>query len=477
MNFRADGGCAKSLNSGQICRHSDCTGRSLPRKISDAVTGGFHVAAWSPRRRPALLLLLGLTLPAFAQYELPPTSETIDVSIINVDVFVTDKNGNRVYGLTAGDFELRENGKPQAISNFAEYAPETRRADGTIVVEGAPAEATSQSGVSAAPQSKRTIVIFIDLVPQPTARIREVFASLREFVKNAVRPGDAATVVAFDTRLFTRQAFTDDTNALNAALSRLEDESIGVAPSAIESVRRAAAADENAKLMAAGFSKGGSTDVANTAALEREAAELFELVDMRRKTAALTSLMEGLSGVEGKKIMVMALHNFGLRPGFSSYAETARPLFPLDLRVERLRQSVMRTANANGVTLYPIHPGGHRLDESGHRAGGAAERHENGLRHGRLPRRREQRHADESDGVADRDRERDRRPDGRRPAGHRRPAAARGRRSRVVLLARVSRHADRKRCAAESGRDGEEPRLPGALAPRRRREIGRHADG
>lgn len=51
----------------------------------------------------ALLLLLGLS--AFAQQQLPPASETIDVSIINLDVFVTDKKGNRVDGLTLDDLE------------------------------------------------------------------------------------------------------------------------------------------------------------------------------------------------------------------------------------------------------------------------------------------------------------------------------------------------------------------------------------
>jgi hypothetical protein len=81
---------------------------------------------------------------------------------------------------------------------------------------------------------------------------------------------------------------------------------------------------------------------------------------MSRKAAAMTSIMESMSGVEGKKIMVMALHNFGLRPGFDTAAESTSPVFGLDLRVERLRQAVMRTANANGITLYPIHPTGIR---------------------------------------------------------------------------------------------------------------------
>lgn len=65
--------------------------------------------------------------------------------------------------------------------------------------------------------------------------------------------------------------------------------------------------------------------------------------------------MESMSGVEGKKIMVMALHRFGLKLAVD---ETSDPLDEPDMRVEKVRHAVMRTANANGVTLYPIHPAG-----------------------------------------------------------------------------------------------------------------------
>jgi hypothetical protein len=44
--------------------------------------------------------------------------ETVSVNVVNVDVFVTDKAGNRVRGLTKDDFELYEDRKPVQISNF-----------------------------------------------------------------------------------------------------------------------------------------------------------------------------------------------------------------------------------------------------------------------------------------------------------------------------------------------------------------------
>ena len=39
--------------------------------------------------------------------------------VITVDVIVRDKSGNVVRGLSANDFEIREDGQPQQILNFS----------------------------------------------------------------------------------------------------------------------------------------------------------------------------------------------------------------------------------------------------------------------------------------------------------------------------------------------------------------------
>ena len=55
----------------------------------------------------------------------PEFFESIDVNLVNVDVYVTDKKGNRINGLTRNDFELFEDKKPVQITNF--YAVEDGR--------------------------------------------------------------------------------------------------------------------------------------------------------------------------------------------------------------------------------------------------------------------------------------------------------------------------------------------------------------
>jgi VWFA-related protein len=43
----------------------------------------------------------------------------ITTKLVQVDAVVTDKNGKHVTDLKAEDFEVTENGKPRAITNFS----------------------------------------------------------------------------------------------------------------------------------------------------------------------------------------------------------------------------------------------------------------------------------------------------------------------------------------------------------------------
>src|SRR4051794_31938448 len=79
-------------------------------------------------RKPIATALIAVltALPAIAQQQPAPDLQqfgaVIDVRIINVDVVVTDRKGVPVKGLKKEDFELYENGRPVALSNFYEVA-------------------------------------------------------------------------------------------------------------------------------------------------------------------------------------------------------------------------------------------------------------------------------------------------------------------------------------------------------------------
>src|SRR6185369_6351323 len=54
----------------------------------------------------------------------PPSSaafaERVDVELVTVDVWVSDRQGRSVSGLAARDFQLLQDGEPVTITNFAE---------------------------------------------------------------------------------------------------------------------------------------------------------------------------------------------------------------------------------------------------------------------------------------------------------------------------------------------------------------------
>ena len=70
-----------------------------------------------------ILAALWAASPATAQTapaDSPAFGETVDVQWVNVEVWVTDGQGNPVTGLSRGDFEVREDGRVVQVTGFAE---------------------------------------------------------------------------------------------------------------------------------------------------------------------------------------------------------------------------------------------------------------------------------------------------------------------------------------------------------------------
>src|SRR5688572_7786728 len=71
-------------------------------------------------RHSGILIALVLTAPAIVGGQQAPPPFRSSVNLILVDVTVRDGKGQAVRNLQASDFEILENGKPQAIVTFAQ---------------------------------------------------------------------------------------------------------------------------------------------------------------------------------------------------------------------------------------------------------------------------------------------------------------------------------------------------------------------
>ena len=279
-------------------------------------------------------------------------AETIEVSIVNVDVVVTDRKGERVTGLTAADFEVREGGKVQPITNFAEYKSDVSGVRAGIE-PGTPAPA-------AAPveRPKRNVVIFVESVRMLPPQAKQMFDAVRKLVRETIEKGDRATIITWRTSVLVRQPFTDDVASLERVLGELENEAVhGPRDVARDARRDQADADAaDAEMSAAGaLSSGGMPPVHLMEAAKRQ------LYQIKQKTHVLEALMQSISGLDGRKAIILAMRRFGVHAGVEYFGE-----IPIEMRREletvAYRDRLIKTANAHGITLYPVYPTGLRWE-------------------------------------------------------------------------------------------------------------------
>jgi len=286
----------------------------------------------------------------------PRIAASAEVSILGVDVVVTDRNGKPVHGLTAADFELRYGGKPVAITNLHE-----ERSEETGALPGAPAGIDPSGAVplgteETVSRQPRKVVVFVDrlYLPEPSRR-RELFDGVKAFLAKALTaPGDEAMVVSWGDSVRVVRSFTDDLAALDEILdvvarrvSRLDGQDSEVA--------ELAARDLWFDSIAADPRVGGTVGSTETS---REIGTLQAYGMMKAKVTALRGLVALMAGMEGRKSLVLVAHHFGRFPGREYHVgpRSAPVGSPRERDGKPLLEELAAAANASGVTLYGIYP-------------------------------------------------------------------------------------------------------------------------
>ncbi len=325
-----------------------------------------------------LAVLLAVPWPLAAQApakEAPRATASVELSLFNLDVVVTDSRGDAVHGLKAEDFEVLHDGKPVKITNFSEirgtaFPSVSVTPPAEQPTSGAPAAVAAPPEPSVAAQRpRRRIVIFIDRLQLPTPTIRqELFDSLRRLLEESVEPPDEAMIVTWDRSIETVLPFTSDLAKLDRTLEAMSDLSNRM-PEEQAQLDQLADADawftslKNDPNIGSDF--GGFTPTAEMAAQQAR----FE---MKAKTQALKGLAATLGGMEGRKVLVVVSHRFSRYAGLEYYLKSRTDVSALgdprtrDYDAKPLLEDLTRAANANGVTLYAIFPAG--MDNPGPKA-------------------------------------------------------------------------------------------------------------
>jgi VWFA-related protein len=158
-----------------------------------------HAAVW---------LFLGLACAALGD-ERPRTTvrESAEVSLVEVPVNVIGRDGKPVFGLTASDFEVEDDGKPQTILSLDVI--DLNRTDETA----GPAEPAPAAG-------RRHFLLLFDLSFSKPAQIVHAREAAARFLENGMAPDDLAAVATSSADLGARLlvTFTSDRRQLIAAI-------------------------------------------------------------------------------------------------------------------------------------------------------------------------------------------------------------------------------------------------------------------
>jgi VWFA-related protein len=260
--------------------------------------------------------------------------------VVSVDVIVRDGSGGVVRNLTAADFEVTEDGKPQQISSFTFEeisdrpqtaatvdllaAAETRLAEDAR--RGQPAAATPAATADATPISsrelagRRLIVLLFDISSMQPEDVQRAVDSAVKYVNETMSPADMVAVATVSTMLDVLTDFTADRTKVGTALARLGyTEGTATAPPAADTV----ATDEQ------------------TAADEASASEdtlAMEMFNNDVRLRAIKALAETLAPLEQKKSILY----------FSAGMERSGE----DNQVE-LRSAINAAVRAH-VAIYPV---------------------------------------------------------------------------------------------------------------------------
>jgi VWFA-related protein len=322
---------------------------------------------------PFLGAFLGLAIlsPALPAAGPPPPSpsspsasfsESVDVQVVNVEIYVTDRNGKPVPGLKREDFELREDGKPVVLSNF--YAVDGSGAAGGDLPPGAAASTSPTPAATSPPpipdEQRLYLALFVDERSLTVPARNRMLPLLKSFAASRLRPGDRVLVASYNGAVKVLQAPTADPAALSAALGGLTK---GSAHGTERVVDRRRVLDE---LSLGSTSERNALSQASTTYAAVRLLAQAEFDEIRATAGALGQFVDSLAGLPGRKAVLLVSGGMSQRPGealfeawqnkygrYSSQVGASRSdAFRMD--TGRIFQDLVEHANANRVTFYTL---------------------------------------------------------------------------------------------------------------------------
>lgn len=301
----------------------------------------------------AIQLFFILSHFALAQQQAPAAEppvfgEELDVRVVNVEVVVTDRDGNRVSGLKPEDFRLRVDGKDVPVEYFTEVK------DGRAAAPGGGEPGEPEPG--ALPGVAEGVVptwylVFIDdyfaIGPHRNAVLKALKADL-----GRLGPEDRMAVVAWDGG---RLAMVSNWSGSRNALERAFDEAMTRPARGFDRIKELRSF-QNDESFASGVTGDGrilDLGVTSSGFTEREYAYAEALVrQVHSAVGATVSAMRGFAAPEGRKVLLLLSGGWPFSPQSYVRANIAPSRSLAD--GDDLFRNLTNTANLLGYTIYPV---------------------------------------------------------------------------------------------------------------------------
>ena len=279
-----------------------------------------------------LVVVCAVVTVAASQAPSPPLAQVprfrVAVDVVSIDAVVTDRSGDVVRDLTAADFEVLQDGKPQTV-RFAQFVPVmTAGVSTTAKAVGSSAIPAPSTSPIAREHVQRTIVVVVDDLGLSVEGMNNVRQALRGFVDTSLLPTDLVAIVRTGESRGMLQSLTNDREMLHAAIDALRynnQSRKGVSPT------------------------GDVVQVGLLAPQVDEVSALQRSVSTAGSLAALNLVVQGARDVPGRKTVIFASEGFQLTIGTD-----AKNIPDVDPRVRNSVDHVIDQATRSGVVIYAI---------------------------------------------------------------------------------------------------------------------------
>ena len=147
----------------------------------------------------------------------------ITTNLVQVDAVVVDKNGRPVTDLRPDEIEIREDGKPQKISNFSYVSLDSVDARAPAIAAKPTDPNVPVPTVRLRPdQVRRTMALVVDDLGLSFQSAHFVRQALKKFLDQQMQPNDLVAIIRTGGGIGALQQFTSDKRQLYAAVEKVK---------------------------------------------------------------------------------------------------------------------------------------------------------------------------------------------------------------------------------------------------------------